>query len=189
MLEIYITDLAAYNKGYLIGEWVELPLDSAQLTTTVDKILRGGEAICFMESGYYEKHEEHFITDYAWESVELFDVDEYANLQQLNESLQLIQNIHPAGDIQEHTLKIIKFLLGDGIATDLVDALEKVDDVVVYEEQSMEDIAYNLIQECYNIHELSPLIANHIDYAAIGRDLEMEGRYTEVDGDIYEYIA
>lgn len=26
-MEIYITDLAAYNNGHLIGEWVSLPMD------------------------------------------------------------------------------------------------------------------------------------------------------------------
>lgn len=28
MLKIYLTDLSAYNKGYLFGEWISLPSDN-----------------------------------------------------------------------------------------------------------------------------------------------------------------
>lgn len=88
-----------------------------------------------------------------------------------------------------HELKAIAFLLSESLATDIDDAISKADDVRIYENQTMEDIAYDLIQDCYNIHELSPIIANHIDYEGIGRDLEMDGSYFEVGNDIYEYVG
>jgi antirestriction protein len=72
---------------------------------------------------------------------------------------------------------------------DVEDAISKTDDVIVHENKTMEDVAYYLIQDCYNIHELSPIIANHIDYDGIARDLEMDGTYFEMGNDIFEYIG
>lgn len=31
MLKIYLTNLGKYNEGYLIGEWVTLPIDDDEL--------------------------------------------------------------------------------------------------------------------------------------------------------------
>lgn len=31
MLEIFITDLCAYNNGFLIGKWITLPLSGNEL--------------------------------------------------------------------------------------------------------------------------------------------------------------
>lgn len=53
----------------------------------------------------------------------------------------------------------------------------------------MEDIAYNLIEECYSFENIPDIIANNIDYEKIGRDLEIEGSYYKVNNDIYEYIG
>jgi hypothetical protein len=53
----------------------------------------------------------------------------------------------------------------------------------------MEDIAYDFINECYGVDSLPSIIANNIDYESIGRELEMDGRYFEVDSDIFEYLG
>jgi antirestriction protein len=183
MLKVYLTDLAAYNKGTLFGEWVTLPLDEEELSTAVDKVLRGGEAICAIEYGY-EKHEEYFLTDYEWdEQIELFDVDEYVNLSQLNKELQSIDGV----SIQQ--LKALQFLLSEGFASNLDDALTKLDDVIIHENQTMEDVAYNLMQELYGVDMFPSIIANHIDYAAIARDLEIDGNYTVTGDDVFEYVG
>ena len=50
MLQIYLTDLSAYNKGYLFGEWISLPCDD--LENKLSKILKAGEAMCFIEENY-----------------------------------------------------------------------------------------------------------------------------------------
>lgn len=179
MLRIYLTDLAAYNKGYLFGEWVSLPCSN--LDETLSKILRAGEAMSYLECGYYEKHEEYFVTDYEWEDVELFEIGEYENIFALNEQLKLIESCSTS------ELKAIAFLLSEQITSNLEDAITKVDDVIIYENQTMEDVAYDLMQELYNADALPSIIANHIDYDGIARDLEIDGNYRIIGGDIYEY--
>lgn len=178
MLQIYLTDLAAYNEGHLVGRWITLPTSSFNLAHALSEILSEGEAICDSPN-----HEEYFITDYEWDDIVFFDVGEYDNLGELNTECELVDNLSP------HEQKAVAFLLREGIVTELDEAIAKADDVHVYENQSLEDVAYDLIQECYNIHELSPIIANHIDYEGIARDLECDGCYFERDGDVYEYCG
>ena len=179
MLKIYLTDLSAYNKGYLFGEWVSLPSDN--LDETLSKILRAGEAMCFIEENYFEKHEEYFITDFEWEDIELFEIGEYENIFALNETLfRLVQ-------LNQRELKAIRFLLSEQIALNLEDAYYKADDVTIYENQTISDIAYELLNKCYDLDKLPNIITSHIDYDAIARDLELDGNYTVIDNDVYEY--
>lgn len=178
MLEVFITDLAAYNEGNLVGRWFKLPVSEEKLSQAISEVLAEGEEVCGTTN-----HEEYFLTDWEWEDHELFDIGEYSSLYEVNEQLKQLE------DKTEYELKAIAFLLSEGIVTDIEDAIAKADDVRIYENQTMEDIAYDLIQECYNIHELSPLIANHIDYEGIGRELEYGGNYYEIGNDIYEYVG
>lgn len=184
MLNIYITDLAAYNKGFLYGEWINLPMSDDELSESISKVLRGGETICAIEYGY-EEHKEYFITDWEWEEgIELFEVEEYSNPYTLNEQLQLIEN-------QEiNSLKEIAFLLTQGYANDVEDALTKVDDVILHENQSMKDIAFNLMDDLYGVdYKLPAILANNIDYDGIAYELEISGNYTVIDGDVIEYLG
>jgi len=182
MLKVYITDLAAYNKGFLIGEWVNLPMSGDELSSAIAKVLKGGEAICAMEYGY-EMHEEWFITDYEWSDIELFEVEEYMDVYALNKDIKRVEGL----SIQE--LKAIRFLFENAIVTDVNKAIGELDDVIVYEDTTMEDLAYSVLEDCYEIYKLPAIIANHIDYTAVARTFEYEGRYTMLDNDIFEYVS
>jgi len=110
-------------------------------------------------------------------------VDEYANIYALNDQLSLLEFK------SDYELKAISFLLSEGLAMDIEDAIGKADEVRVYEGQSMEDIAYDLLQECYGVDSLPPIIANNICYESVARELEMDGCYFEIGNDIIEYIG
>jgi len=184
MLKIYMTDLAAYNKGFLLGEWITLPMNEDKLSEAISKVLRGGEAICTLEYGY-EEHEEYFITDWEFEDgLELFEVGEYSSPYTLNKELQLIE------DQGNNRLKELSFLLNEGYASDVEDAISKVDDVILYEDQTMNDVAFNLMDEMYGVdYKLPAIIANNIDYDGIAYDLEIGGNYTVIANDVFEYIG
>ena len=178
MLEIYLTDLQAYNEGNLVGKWIQLPLTPMELSQAVSEVLTEGETI----SGTQD-HEEYFITDWEWCNHEFGTIDEYQNIYQINESLQLID------DKSDYELKIISFLIHQEFAADIEKALDKVDDVTIYENQTMEDVAYDLMQELYQADLLPSIIANNIDYESIARDLEYDGTYYEDALDVYQYIG
>jgi hypothetical protein len=180
MLQIYLTDLAAYNKGFLIGEWIKLPMPKHKLQDAITKVLRSGEALCAIEYGY-ELHEEYFITDYEWEDIPIKPVNEYEALFELNTELQVLQPLN------NYTHKAINFLIREGLATSIGSAILKADDVVIYENATMTDVAYEVIQEYHS--NLPPIILNNLDYDHLGRELLYDGIYYELDGDVYEYTG
>lgn len=178
MLEIYLTDLQSYNEGDLVGKWITLPLTPFELSQAISEVLTEGETISASEN-----HEEYFITDWSWISHEFQDIHEYENIYELNEMLQTLRYK------SEHELKAIAFLLQEQLAIDIEDATSKADNVTIHESQNMEDLAYDLMQECYQADLLPSIIANNIDYSAIAQELEYDGTYFEVGSDVYEYIG
>ena len=176
-MRIYITDLEAYNNGHLVGSWYQLPMNEDLLAESIEDVLREGRDTC----GDSHFHEEYFITDYE---CDYMSIDEYSNIDKLNEVAEAME------DINEDGVKAINFLIENNFVKDIFEAIESYEDSVrIYEDSSMEDIAYEYVNDCYNLDELAPIIANNIDYEKIGRDLEIEGSYYQVGSDIYEYIG
>lgn len=172
-MEIFITDLAAYNAGYLIGQWVSLPMDTQDLHAKIAEILASGAEVC----GDGE-HEEMFITDYECDFIEIGEYDDPFELNVMAEKVE---------SLSDYEVKAVKFLLKNYLVQDFDEAIEKYDDVIIHEDTTMEDLAYEFVNECYNLNSLPLIISNNIDYIAIGREMELDGRYFEEDGDIYEY--
>jgi antirestriction protein len=71
----------------------------------------------------------------------------------------------------------------------LNEAIEEAENVIIHENATMEDVAYEFVNECYDLDSLPSIISNNIDYKSIARDMEIEGRYFEVDEDIYESLG
>ena len=179
MLKLFITDLAAYNNGFLVGEWVTLPLSGKELYMAINQILSEGEHLCQSDV----THEEVFITDYEWEGQSLFNVGEYDSPWDVNDDLGKVY------ELSDYQQRAVAFLLGEQLTYEVDDAILKADDVIIHENQSLEDVAYELMQECYEVDKLPPIIANNIDYEGIARELDYDGTYWEIDGDVFEYVG
>ncbi len=155
-----------------------MPLAPDELSQTLSDILELGEHICKTDN-----HEEYFITDYEWDDVDMFEVGEYENLTKLNERVEALD------ELCSEPLKAVSFLLNEGLAKDLNEAIEKVDEVIVYEDCTMVDIAEQYIDEHCDLNGLSSLIVNNIDYEGIAKEFEMDSSYFKVGGDIFMYIG
>ena len=175
-MRVYITDLAAYNQAFLIGKWVSLPMKEDELSQTIKEILNWGEEACSDES----IHEEYFLTD--WEGEEFFHVGEYTNVFKLNEEIVRFDELN----LDDSSKKCVNFLMENNIVSNLNEALEKYDDVLIYEDMSFLDLAYRVVEEQYNLDELPQFVANYFDYDALARDLELD-QYTAINGDIFYY--
>lgn len=173
-MTIYITDLGAYNQGHLIGEHISLPIDEDNLKSKIDEILSIGAKAC----GDTE-HEEIFITDY---DCDFMEVHEYSDPFELNRIAQ------EAEELNDHELKIVRFLLNNGLVKDFTESLSQIEEVIIHN-GTMEDIAFEFVNECYDLDSLPSIISSNISYKNIAHDMELEGRYFEVDGDIYEYLG
>ena len=179
MLKLFITDLAAYNNGFLVGEWVTLPLSGKELYMAINSILSEGEHLCQSDV----THEEVFITDYEWMGQSLFNVGEYDSPWDVND------DVGKVSELTEHQQKAVAFLLGEGLTYEVDDAILRSDDVIIHENQNLEDVAYEVLNECYGLDTLPPLIVNNIDYRGVARDLDYDGTYWEIDGDVFEYVG
>jgi hypothetical protein len=178
MLKIYLTDLQAYNEGNLVGKWINLPMSEETIHLAINEVLCEGESI----SGS-EEHEEIFITDYEWNDLEFCEVDEYENIFELNSNMCLLSNL------DDDKLKSVAFLLNEGITIDIEDAIQRSEDVIIHQDSNMEDVAYSLLEDCYGVYKLDPIIANNIDYERVAQDLEYGGNYWEIGNDVFEYIG
>ena len=70
-IKIFLTNLGRYNEGYLVGEWVKLPVPADKLDEVLERIGINGE------------YEEYFITDYEASFVTL-NLSEYTSIEALN---------------------------------------------------------------------------------------------------------
>lgn len=169
-MSIYLTNLGKYNEGYLIGEWVKLPVSQEELTKVMDRI------------GINEEYEEYFITDYECD-VEGVEVGEYSNLDELNEIAEQVE------DLDEYGQKAIQAMLLDGYK--FAEALEKVNngDYMVYSDcDDMSDVACQMVEESGMLSGVSDNIARYFDYEAYGRDLDIEGKFYNIDGDYIDIL-
>ncbi|PYI49994.1 antirestriction protein ArdA [Paenibacillus flagellatus] len=73
-IKVYISNLAKYNDGELVGDWITLPTDSEILESFIEKIL--GE------------DDEYAIHDYE----AFFSIYEFDNPYKLNELLQQLKS-------------------------------------------------------------------------------------------------
>lgn len=162
--KIYLTNLGMYNNGELVGKWVNLPCDN---------LLEELESIGVKAGTEYE---EFFITDY--ENDWGVQVGEYDDLDTLNDLAQKLADVEDKGD--GNWLRA--FL--EAYSDDVEYALDNYEDSAFYPEMSLEEVAEELINECYEVPEG---LENYIDYASYARDLGYDG-YTETEyGTIYIY--
>lgn len=156
MIKGFITNLGKYNEGFLIGKWIEFPIDEDALEKVFEQI------------GINEEYEEYFFTD--WDSDFATGLGEYVSIDEVNEL---------AEQLESQDADLLKAII-EATGYSLADALNCVDNAIFYEGQSLEDVAYDLVNECYNLPEFA---LRYFDYKAFSRDLSFDG-YIEVSGGV-----
>jgi antirestriction protein len=163
MLNIFVNTWGNYNtNGADGGEWITLPVSSEELTETLDRIA----------SNMRDSDPEWTIHDYEWEGAQLFPVSEYDNIGRLNDILT------DAADLEECELLAVSDAI-DALGYTFAEALEAVrsGEITFYPGQTLEDVAHELVEECYNLPEIA---LRYFDYSAFARDLGFDG-YTETE--------
>ena len=164
LIRIYIANLAAYNAGYLCGEWLALPATDEEIAETLECI------------GCGEHGAEYAIHDY--ESNYGLKADEYDNIFDLNEQIRDID------ELGEEEFNMFAAYM-EAVSDDITEALNALDRCTLYENcDSLEDLAAEFVNEgCFG--EIPDSIINYIDYEAIARDLSYEGYSETTYGVLY----
>ena len=163
MLKIYLTNLGKYNEGYLIGEWVSLPVDDEELEEVKKRI------------GINEYYEEWFITDYETD-IDGVEVNEYSNIDTLNELAEKLEELSN----DEWKLDIVSACMSEGYSLD--DAIDRIDDCYIWFNCSdMEDVAREYCDTCGLLEAMPENLQNYFDFASFGRDMSFEGQFVFLD--------
>lgn len=162
MLEMkgFITNLGKYNEGELVGKWIDFPIDEDDFQDEL-------ESIGVKENTMYE---EWFITDYDCSLFDMYDAfGEYPNIDDINEVAEALED-HES----EFTalMEVCSY-------TDALGYLES-ENYTFYEGMTLEDVAYELVDECYDLPEIAQ---RYFDYAAFARDLGFDG-YSETSNGV-----
>lgn len=161
-MKAYITNLGKYNEGCLVGKWIDFPIDEDDFTSEL-------ESIGVKENTMYE---EWFVTDYDCSLFDMYDAfGEYPNIDDINEVAEALEN-----NESEFTalMEVCSY----------ADALKylKSKNYTFYEGMTLEDVAYELVEECYELPEIAQ---RYFDYKAFARDLGYDGYCETSTGVIY----
>lgn len=161
-MKAYITNLGKYNEGCLVGKWIDFPIDKNDFESEL-------ESIGVKENTMYE---EWFITDYDCSLFDMYDAfGEYPNIDDINEVAEALED-HES----EFTalMEVCSY-------TDALGSLES-ENYTFYEDMTLEDVAYEIVEECYNLPEFAE---RYFDYKAFARDLGFDGYCETSTGVIY----
>lgn len=161
MLKIFVNTWGNYNdNGADGGEWLTLPMDSDELD----------EALTAIAGRMGDDDPEFAIHDFEWEDIYFVDISEYTNIHELNEMLEELD------DLDEWEQANVAAYL-EAYSNNLRKALDDYDSTTFYYDMSMDEVAEEIVRDCYDLPEFA---LRYFDYDAFARDLSFDG-YTETD--------
>ena len=155
-VRIYLTNLAQYTAGRLIGKWFDLPLTEEELEIALKEVLGSDE--------------EYFITDYEAD----FRIEEFENLSELNTFVESLS------ELDEHDQEKVIYII-NCIGYKRQDALEKIEDVIYYKGMTLEDVAEEMVEDGM-LGTLSDTVKGYLDFERIARDLSFDGYHETTKG-------
>ena len=159
-ISIFLTNLGKYNDGYLIGEWVKLPVPKDKLE---DVLCRIG----INHQGY----EEYFISDYESLFSNLH-INEYASIAELNE---LAERIEGLADHDYDKLGAVLECEGSTSIADIIELIDSLDSFDLLTDVEDDEALGEYYAECGCIFAGIPdHIQRYFDFESYGRDIRLE---------------
>lgn len=164
-ISIYVTNLGKYNEGYLMGEWVKLPVPADKLDEVLARIGIDGE------------YEEYFITDYEASFANL-NLSEYTSIEALNEFAERLDEMESweveklAAVLEYETVSSITDIMG------IIDHLDDFD--ILADVEDDEGLGRYYAEEFCTLEAVPEHLRSYFDYETYGRDIRLEsvGCYT-----------
>lgn len=161
-MKIYIANLGAYNRGYLVGKWVELPLYEEELQEEIQEVLNGPDAIKTRDFEDQED-EEWAIHDYECSYMK---ISECSSPYKLNEIAEQIE------DLDQWEEKTLKAILETG-NYEFEDVIDRIDEFQLYEGIDNERELGDYYIEEVDCSQVPDYLMNYIDTESYGRDISI----------------
>ncbi len=167
MLKVFVNTWGNYNEnGADGGEWITLPMDDDELEEKLDSIA----------NAMGDEDPEWAIHDYEWTcQIELGEVHEMDSITSWNERLQEVEGL------EDYELNEIAAAM-EAFGYSFEEAMERQQRgcFVFYPGKDLEDVAYEIVDECYITQNTPEIFTRYFDYEAFARDLGFDG-YHETD--------
>jgi len=155
-IRVYLACLAAYNNGHLHGRWIDAAMGEAHILEQTKAMLKASPM---------EEAEEWAIHDY--EGFEGASLSEYASFETVAALAEFIEEHAALGG------ELVSYYGGN-----LEDAQTRMAEYVG-EYESLEDYARQYTEDCGT--QIPESLENYIDYAAMGRDMEINGGFISIE--------
>ncbi len=162
MIQVAIEEYGLYNNGILACKWWTAE-DTIEDITAYYQALR-------KEHGIFP-HDDLELFNADWEGSSLItECTSFKDIQSLNDILEALSDTDK---------KKIDYLMDwNGCSFD--EALEQYESIELYEDMTMQDLAWQFIEETWEVPEH---LINYIDADMFARELEMD--YTVINNDIF----
>jgi antirestriction protein len=173
--KVYVADIAAYNEGKLIGEWVDLSkFDSGEeVMQEIDRIIKK-----------WSKTQGEFREEYSIHDYENFPREMYSEWMGEQSFDQVIQ-AYKIAEEKDMPIEVIGRVISEYEPDNIEEWIEER-----YEGQfnSDTDLAYHNVEMMGGISNLGTnTLEMYFDYEAYGRDLAFD--YTDMDGYYFRSYA
>ena len=159
-MKIYIVKRGKSDEDEPVGEWFTLPVDEDE----VDERL-----------GLNGRYEDYAIQEYEFPF-------KYEGISSIEDANYLYEQVDA---LPEYIQEEIPALVGE-VGT-IEELCECADDIILHSGcSSVEDVAYEYIEECGVLDGLPQNLQGYFDYAALARDMAIEGRYVETSRGVFE---
>ena len=186
MITIWLRELSTYNNGFCFDFEANLDNYSSSNDLLEDLFTYTEEQLNNYEEKLtdYSPFEEHMIVDYDIGDIDFsyrdFNFSEYESLD------KLIKINEQLNELNTNQLLSIKALLENDYTFE--SALEYIDDILIYEADTMVDFAYYVVEELEYLGSVPDIVLNYIDYEKVARDLEYDN-YREIEYKGNNYIV
>lgn len=157
--KVYIENLGKYVEGDSTGAWFSVPIDIEEVKEKI---------------GLNDNYEEYAIHDYELP----FEIGEYESIERINDIYHALEDAD--AELLEDLGKLSKEF------SNMEELIENKENFIFYNGvDSLEDLAMELVEEgCFG--EIPESLQYYIDYQAIARDMDIEGKYVIGSHGIWE---
>lgn len=188
---IYVACLASYNNGVLHGAWIDASADADEMQAEVDAILRTSKfpnVTVEHEGKTVPSAEEYAIHDH--EGPFLADIKEYAGLAEVARRMALAETLEDKFD--DDAADLFDAYIdhhGAGYCTDADDICSAIEDAYRGKHDSIEAYVEEMAEETGMLNEVPENLRYYFDFAALGRDMEINGELStyKANGETYVF--